>query len=67
MRIGVNKLKWILQHAAKCGDGASIFLSVHSTLVLIVDDRRGAVWGSVYLDSHGEEDRNLKYVSTFIF
>uniref|UniRef100_A0A914VS21 E3 ubiquitin-protein ligase n=1 Tax=Plectus sambesii TaxID=2011161 RepID=A0A914VS21_9BILA len=50
----------IESHAAKCGDGASIFMSVHSTLVLIVEDGRGAVWGSVYLDSHGEEDRNLK-------
>jgi len=44
----------------ECGNGTALFLAVNSSLVLIVRQFGTVVWGSVYLDVHGEEDRELK-------
>ena len=30
-------------------------------MIVIVRGTRAAYWGSVYLDEHGEEDKELKY------
>lgn len=37
-----------------------MFLVVNSSVIIIVRGPRAAIWGSVYLDKHGEEDRDLK-------
>ncbi|VDD94408.1 unnamed protein product, partial [Enterobius vermicularis] len=48
------------KHAAECGSGAGCFLALHSSLTIIVSRHMATIWGSVYLDAYGEEDRNLK-------
>jgi len=47
-------------HLNECGAGTSILLSVYSTYVFIVRSKRFISWASVYLDDHGEEDKDLK-------
>lgn len=49
-----------LQHAVDCGGGVGIYLLVLSTQTVVIRGPRAAVWGSLYLDEHGEEDRDLK-------
>lgn len=58
---------FILQHAFDCGAGTGIFLVVTSSNIIVIHGKRACVWGSVYLDSFGEEDRELKYVVNSIF
>lgn len=48
-----------VQHATECSRSVGFVLHLSSTLVLVVSGRRYAFWGSLYLDEHGEEDRNL--------
>jgi len=48
------------QHALDCGAGTGMFLSVNSSTIVVVRGKRACLWGSVYLDSFGEEDRELK-------
>ncbi|VDN58492.1 unnamed protein product [Dracunculus medinensis] len=50
----------VLRHAYECGSGNCCFLSISTSLIIIVNHEKTAIWGSVYLDKHGEEDRNLK-------
>ena len=38
-------------------------LLVNSSTIVVIRGPRATLWGSVYLDEHGEEDRDLKYVS----
>ena len=52
----------LLQHAVDCGGGVGIYLLVLSSYIVLVRGPRASVWGSVYPDEHGEEDRDLKYV-----
>ena len=47
-------------HSQICGAGTALFLAVYSSTVIVIRGRRACVWGSVYLDMHGEEDRDLK-------
>lgn len=49
-----------IEHAVNCGAGTAIYLSVNSSTIVVVRGRRACLWGSVYLDSFGEEDRELK-------
>lgn len=56
-----------LQHAVICSSGVGCFLSLNTSLIVIVCSRRAALWGSVYLDAHGEEDRNLRLFSLLCF
>ena len=51
---------FILQHSIECGAGTGIFLLVNSSIIVVIRGPRAALWGSVYLDEHGEEDRDLK-------
>lgn len=39
-----------------------MYLLVNSSIVVVIRGPRATLWGSVYLDEHGEEDRDLKYV-----
>ncbi|VIO94812.1 Zinc finger in N-recognin family protein [Brugia malayi] len=48
------------RHALICSSGVGCFLSLNTSLIVIVCNRKAALWGSVYLDAHGEEDRNLR-------
>ena len=50
------------QHSVACGAGTGVFLIVNSSVIIVVRGSRAAIWGSVYLDQHGEEDRDLKWV-----
>uniref|UniRef100_A0A915DUL2 E3 ubiquitin-protein ligase n=1 Tax=Ditylenchus dipsaci TaxID=166011 RepID=A0A915DUL2_9BILA len=50
----------IEKHSVECGSGCACFLSLHSTLVVITRNSQALIWGSVFLDSYGEEDRNLR-------
>lgn len=52
----------ILQHSIQCGAGTSMYLLINSTIVVVIRGPRATLWGSVYLDDHGEEDRDLKWV-----
>lgn len=47
-------------HSIQCGAGTSMYLLVNSSLVVVIRGPRATLWGSVYLDEHGEEDRDLK-------
>lgn len=53
----------ILQHSIQCGAGTSMYLLINSTIVVVIRGPRATLWGSVYLDDHGEEDRDLKWVN----
>ena len=53
---------FVLQHSIQCGAGTGMFLLVNSSTVVVIRGPRATLWGSIYLDDHGEEDRELKYV-----
>lgn len=48
------------KHTNLCGAGTLILLHINSTYVFIERNKRSAVWASLYLDEHGEEDKDLK-------
>ncbi|EPQ05217.1 Testis-specific protein 10 protein [Myotis brandtii] len=49
-----------------CGAGTGIFLLVNASVIIIIRGHRFCLWGSVYLDAHGEEDRDLRHLDTFV-
>ncbi|XP_054287000.1 E3 ubiquitin-protein ligase Ubr3-like isoform X1 [Macrosteles quadrilineatus] len=49
-----------VQHSVDCGAGTAMYLVVTSSYVIVIRGKRACLWGSVYLDSFGEEDRELK-------
>jgi len=49
-----------VRHSIECGGGTGIFLSVNSSTIIVVRGKRACVWGSVFLDFFGEEDKELK-------
>ncbi|KAG8292093.1 E3 ubiquitin-protein ligase ubr3 [Homalodisca vitripennis] len=51
-----------VQHSVDCGAGTAMYLVVTSSYVIVIRGKRACLWGSVYLDSFGEEDRELKSV-----
>lgn len=48
------------KHLNTCGAGTLVILNINSTYVFIVRGKRCAPWASLYLDEHGEEDRDLR-------
>ncbi|CAJ0963601.1 unnamed protein product, partial [Mesorhabditis belari] len=48
------------RHVQQYEHGVAPFLVLNSSLIVIVKKGRGLIWGTVYLDVHGEEDRMLK-------
>jgi len=46
-------------HAQRCSAGVGVFLMVKQSYVLLLKEGSGLYWGSMYLDSHGEEDPSL--------
>ncbi|XP_063233328.1 E3 ubiquitin-protein ligase Ubr3 [Bacillus rossius redtenbacheri] len=49
-----------VQHSIDCGGGTAMYLVVTSSYIIVIRGKRACLWGSVYLDSFGEEDRELK-------
>jgi len=49
-----------VKHSQDCGGGTGIFLQVNSSTIIVVRGKRACVWGSVFLDHFGEEDKELK-------
>ncbi|XP_044273896.1 E3 ubiquitin-protein ligase UBR3 isoform X1 [Varanus komodoensis] len=47
-------------HSQNCGAGTGIFLLINASVIIIIRGNRFCLWGSVYLDAHGEEDRDLR-------
>ncbi|UXI22782.1 hypothetical protein NH340_JMT08725 [Sarcoptes scabiei] len=55
-----NNLSEGVAHSKECGSGIALFLSINSSTIIVIHGRKACSWGSVYLDSFGEEDRDLK-------
>jgi len=49
----------IEKHTLSCGSGSCCYLSLNSTMIIMNYCRQSLLWGTLYLDAHGEEDRNL--------
>nr|XP_023661529.1 E3 ubiquitin-protein ligase UBR3 isoform X3 [Paramormyrops kingsleyae] len=47
-------------HSQACGAATGIFLLINASVIIIIRGHRFCLWGSVYLDAHGEEDRDLR-------
>ncbi|XP_041117841.1 E3 ubiquitin-protein ligase ubr3-like isoform X2 [Polyodon spathula] len=47
-------------HSQNCGAGTGIFLLINASVIIIIRGHRFCIWGAVYLDAHGEEDRDLR-------
>ena len=58
-RSGGREGDGLCAHAADCGGGQGLFLSLVDTVVFLVCGEWVSSWGSPYLDSHGEEDIGL--------
>lgn len=56
----VKLIVFKLQHSIDCGAGTAIFLAINSSTIIVIRGKRACLWGSVYLDAFGEEDRELK-------
>lgn len=48
------------RHVNACGAGTFILININSTYVFVIRGKRCAPWASLYLDEHGEEDRDLR-------
>uniref|UniRef100_A0A1I7X2K5 E3 ubiquitin-protein ligase n=1 Tax=Heterorhabditis bacteriophora TaxID=37862 RepID=A0A1I7X2K5_HETBA len=48
------------RHTMDCGSGICCYVALNSSLMVVVREKMAKLWGSVYLDIHGEEDRNLR-------
>lgn len=48
------------KHVNSCGAGTFILININSTYVFVIRGKRCAPWASLYLDEHGEEDRDLR-------
>lgn len=47
-------------HSISCGSGTAMYLALASSFVVVIRGKRTCLWGSLYLDSFGEEDRDLR-------
>ncbi|MBN3283818.1 UBR3 ligase, partial [Polyodon spathula] len=47
-------------HSQHCGAATGIFLLINASVIIIIRGHRFCLWGAVYLDAHGEEDRDLR-------
>uniref|UniRef100_A0A1I7YQJ5 E3 ubiquitin-protein ligase n=1 Tax=Steinernema glaseri TaxID=37863 RepID=A0A1I7YQJ5_9BILA len=55
-----NTSSEVILHIERCTSGNSILLSVLTSLIIVVQNYKFNIWGSPYLDKHGEEDRQLR-------
>ena len=56
----IDNVNECVQHSIDCGCGTGLILVVSSSVTLVIRDERVCLWGSVYLDNFGEEDRDLR-------
>ena len=56
----VNASLEAVAHSESCGAGTAIYLAVNSSTIIVIRGKRACVWGSLYLDDFGEEDKDLK-------
>lgn len=54
-----GRLPLVFVHADKCGAGIGVFLILKITCVQLFRKDRTTIWGSPYLDAHGEEDKKF--------
>ncbi|ETO27055.1 hypothetical protein RFI_10076 [Reticulomyxa filosa] len=47
-------------HSKSCGQGKGLFLRLQTSTIILMYEHAAAVFSSPYLDSHGEEDHELK-------
>ena len=59
----LSAVRETVRHASDCGGGTGIFLAVNSSTIVVIRGKRACIWGSIYLDMFGEEDKELKYVT----
>eukprot|EP00178_Gracilaria_changii_P007181 TRINITY_DN229_c0_g1_i1.p1 TRINITY_DN229_c0_g1~~TRINITY_DN229_c0_g1_i1.p1 ORF type:complete len:1999 (+),score=196.21 TRINITY_DN229_c0_g1_i1:11536-17532(+) len=57
---GMASMIEIGTHADVCGAGIGVFLLLKEAKIYILRGDRSVVWGSPYLDPHGEEDESLR-------
>lgn len=57
---GDNNMHEAVRHSIDCGAGTAPFLAVNSATIVVIRGKRACIWGSIYLDAFGEEDRELK-------
>ncbi|KAI6196851.1 hypothetical protein M3Y94_01157300 [Aphelenchoides besseyi] len=55
-----HQVSEVERHAYSCGSACGIFLCLTSGVVVITHGPLVNIFGSIYLDAHGEEDRNLR-------
>uniref|UniRef100_F6RPY5 E3 ubiquitin-protein ligase n=1 Tax=Ciona intestinalis TaxID=7719 RepID=F6RPY5_CIOIN len=48
------------RHSKTCGAGTCILLLINSSIVVVIRGSRACIWGTLYLDAHGEEDKGWK-------
>ncbi|XP_078489238.1 E3 ubiquitin-protein ligase ubr3 [Ciona intestinalis] len=48
------------RHSKTCGAGTCILLLINSSIVVVIRGSRACIWGTLYLDVHGEEDKGWK-------
>eukprot|EP01006_Ploeotia_vitrea_P028249 TRINITY_DN60973_c0_g1_i1.p1 TRINITY_DN60973_c0_g1~~TRINITY_DN60973_c0_g1_i1.p1 ORF type:complete len:1007 (-),score=101.74 TRINITY_DN60973_c0_g1_i1:101-2863(-) len=54
------KMRECAAHAMSCGNGTAAFMIIRTTQILVVHQQRVAMLQPVYLDCHGEEDKELR-------
>lgn len=59
-QVGESHVLETVKHAWDCGGGTGIFLAVNSSTIVVIRGKRACIWGSIYLDMFGEEDKELK-------
>jgi hypothetical protein len=47
-------------HAMTCGSGVGVYLLLRESVVMLMFGSRICFWGALHLDSHGEQDVNLR-------
>lgn len=60
VQIGDQGICETVKHSWDCGGGTGIFLAVNSSTIVVIRGKRACIWGSIYLDVFGEEDKELK-------
>jgi len=56
---GGSSVGEVTLHARSCGAGLCVFLQLANSMVYVLLQDKIALWGSLFLDSYGEEDQHL--------
>ena len=47
-------------HRSNCASSITLLMDIQATYVYLLRNDQCAIWSTLYLDEHGEEDINLK-------